>query len=42
MKTGLLEFEFYDEVGTGLGPTLEFYNQIAIKLREIPGMWRNN
>lgn len=24
-KQGILEFEFYDEEGSGLGPTLEYY-----------------
>jgi len=28
-KTSFLEFEFEDEEGTGLGPTLEFYDYIA-------------
>ena len=31
-KKGLLEFEFYDEEGSGLGPTLEYYQLIATEL----------
>ena len=29
-----LEFEFFDEVGTGLGPTLEFYTVVSKGIRE--------
>lgn len=32
-KRGFLEFEFYGEAGTGLGPTLEFYDNIADEFR---------
>lgn len=28
-KRSFLEFEFYGEEGTGLGPTLEFYDNIS-------------
>ena len=37
----LLELEFFGEVGTGLGPTLEFYTLLAYELqRKALGMWR--
>ena len=29
----ILEFEYFDEVGTGLGPTLEFYSLVSKKLQ---------
>jgi hypothetical protein len=49
----LLEIEFFDEVGTGLGPTLEFYSQVCQELRRKSGIilsapktpcciWRND
>jgi hypothetical protein len=28
-KKAFLEFEFHGDAGTGLGPTLEFYDNIA-------------
>ncbi|KAJ3298738.1 Ubiquitin fusion degradation protein 4, partial [Blyttiomyces sp. JEL0837] len=34
----LLEVEFFDEVGTGLGPTLEFYSMICKELRRRNGV----
>ncbi|KAJ3019883.1 Ubiquitin fusion degradation protein 4 [Thoreauomyces humboldtii] len=33
----LLEVEFFDEVGTGLGPTLEFYSSVCRAVRERGG-----
>ena len=33
-KRGFLEFEFYGEAGTGLGPTLEFYDNISDEFRK--------
>ncbi|KAJ3236325.1 Ubiquitin fusion degradation protein 4 [Chytriomyces hyalinus] len=33
-----LEVEFYDEVGTGLGPTLEFYSSVCKELRKRGGV----
>eukprot|EP00299_Pterocystis_sp_00344_P000003 c10001_g1_i1.p1 GENE.c10001_g1_i1~~c10001_g1_i1.p1 ORF type:complete len:1705 (+),score=344.48 c10001_g1_i1:111-5225(+) len=30
----MLEIEYYDEVGTGTGPTMEFYSLVSDKLRE--------
>lgn len=49
----LLEIEFFDEVGTGLGPTLEFYSQVCLEIRRKSGillhpstthclLWRND
>ncbi|KNC98468.1 uncharacterized protein SPPG_06169 [Spizellomyces punctatus DAOM BR117] len=34
----LLEVEFFDEVGTGLGPTLEFYANVCRDLRKKDGI----
>ncbi|KAI8807960.1 hypothetical protein BJ742DRAFT_710021 [Cladochytrium replicatum] len=34
----LLEVEFFDEVGTGLGPTLEFYAQVSKDVRRRKGV----
>ncbi|KAJ3411244.1 Ubiquitin fusion degradation protein 4 [Chytridiales sp. JEL 0842] len=34
----LLEVEFFDEVGTGLGPTLEFYSSVCKELRRREGV----
>jgi len=36
---GYLEFEYHDEVGTGLGPTLEFYSLFAKEIRNISNIW---
>jgi E3 ubiquitin-protein ligase TRIP12 len=37
----LLEVEFFGEVGTGLGPTLEFYTIVSRELqRHALGLWR--
>lgn len=39
----VLEFEFFNEVGTGPGPTLEFYTLLAIELRQRPlGLWQDH
>lgn len=35
-----LEFQFHDEVGTGLGPTLEYYALISKAIKEEPKMWK--
>ena len=35
-----LEFQFENEVGTGLGPTLEFYALIGQAIKEEPNMWK--
>ncbi|KAG5519307.1 hypothetical protein PMAC_001932 [Pneumocystis sp. 'macacae'] len=38
----LLEIEYFDEVGTGLGPTLEFYSIASYEFtRKSLGLWRN-
>ncbi|KAJ3069680.1 Ubiquitin-protein ligase [Podochytrium sp. JEL0797] len=34
----LIEVEFFDEVGTGLGPTLEFYSCVCKELRKREGV----
>jgi E3 ubiquitin-protein ligase TRIP12 len=36
---GSLEFEYLNETGTGLGPTLEFYSLIANEIKHIQGIW---
>jgi E3 ubiquitin-protein ligase TRIP12 len=39
----ILEFEFFNEAGTGLGPTLEFYTLLATELqKKALGMWRDH
>jgi E3 ubiquitin-protein ligase TRIP12 len=38
----VLEIEYYGEVGTGLGPTLEFYTLLSHDLLRVDmGMWRS-
>ncbi|KAG2450258.1 hypothetical protein HYH02_004769 [Chlamydomonas schloesseri] len=38
----VLELEYFNEVGTGLGPTLEFYTLLSHELqRKDLGMWRH-
>ena len=37
--SGYLEFEYMDEIGNGLGPTLEFYRLITEKLYEKKELW---
>ncbi|KAJ3349929.1 Ubiquitin fusion degradation protein 4 [Entophlyctis luteolus] len=34
----LIEVEFFDEVGTGLGPTLEFYSSVCKEIRRTEGI----
>ena len=36
---GFLEFEYKDEIGNGLGPTLEFFNLIFEKMKEDKSLW---
>lgn len=36
---GYIEFEYTNETGTGLGPTLEFYSLCIEKLREKKNLW---
>lgn len=39
----VLEFEFFNEVGTGLGPTLEFYALLAAELHKRQlGLWQDH
>ncbi|KAG0473152.1 hypothetical protein HPP92_015009 [Vanilla planifolia] len=42
-QKAVLEVEYFGEVGTGLGPTLEFYTLLSHDLQKIGlGMWRSN
>lgn len=42
-NTSLLEVEYFDEVGTGLGPTLEFYALVSKEFaRRDQNLWRND
>ena len=34
-KRAFLEIEYKDEVGTGLGPTLEFYSLLSDEIRNL-------
>ena len=36
---GYLEFEYYNETGTGMGPTLEFYSLFFKAISDIKGLW---
>jgi E3 ubiquitin-protein ligase TRIP12 len=39
----ILEFEFFNEAGTGLGPTLEFYTLLSTELqKKALGLWRDH
>lgn len=39
---GVLEFEYFDEVGSGLGPTLEFYSSVSKEFcKRNLCMWRD-
>ena len=37
---GLLEFEYLNEEGTGLGPTMEYYTIVIDEIRKLPDLWR--
>jgi E3 ubiquitin-protein ligase TRIP12 len=38
----VLEIEYFDEIGTGLGPTLEFYSLASREFaRRNLGLWRD-
>ncbi|KAG7809671.1 hypothetical protein KL924_002633 [Ogataea haglerorum] len=40
---GILEIEYFDEAGTGLGPTLEFYANVSREFAKAKlNMWRTN
>jgi E3 ubiquitin-protein ligase TRIP12 len=42
-QKAVLEVEYFGEVGTGLGPTLEFYTLLSRDLQRIDlGLWRSN
>ncbi|KAM1987118.1 hypothetical protein ACFX15_034426 [Malus domestica] len=42
-QKSVLEVEYFGEVGTGLGPTLEFYTLLSHDLQRVRlGMWRSN
>ncbi|KAL8128470.1 hypothetical protein V2J09_017625 [Rumex salicifolius] len=42
-QKAVLEVEYFGEVGTGLGPTLEFYTLLSHDLQKADlGMWRNS
>ncbi|GLT86086.1 hypothetical protein SLE2022_042490 [Rubroshorea leprosula] len=42
-QKAVLEVEYFGEVGTGLGPTLEFYTLLSHELQKVGlGMWRSN
>ncbi|CAI0434917.1 unnamed protein product [Linum tenue] len=42
-QKAVLEVEYFGEVGTGLGPTLEFYTLLSHDLQKASlGMWRSN
>jgi len=39
---GILEVEYFDEIGTGLGPTLEFYSLVSKEFaRRSLNLWRD-
>jgi len=40
-SNGLLEFEYINEEGTGLGPTLEYYSIVIDEIRKQSNLWRN-
>jgi E3 ubiquitin-protein ligase TRIP12 len=41
-STGILEVEYFDEIGTGLGPTLEFYSLASKEFaRRSLKLWRD-
>ncbi|KAL9252131.1 E3 ubiquitin-protein ligase UPL3-like protein [Drosera capensis] len=42
-QKAVLEVEYFGEVGTGLGPTLEFYTLLSHDLQKVElGMWRTD
>ncbi|KAL0383939.1 UNVERIFIED_CONTAM: E3 ubiquitin-protein ligase UPL3 [Sesamum radiatum] len=42
-QKAVLEVEYFGEVGTGLGPTLEFYTLLSHDLQKVGlGMWRSS
>eukprot|EP00494_Astrolonche_serrata_P031202 UN31471 len=42
-QKAVLEVEYFGEVGTGLGPTLEFYTLLSHDLQRVGlGLWRSD
>lgn len=41
IKQGSLEIDYEDEVGTGVGPSLEFFSLVSKEIRKLP-FWRNS
>lgn len=42
-SSSVLEVEYFEEVGTGLGPTLEFYSSVSKEFcKKSTKMWRDN
>lgn len=41
LTPGILEIEYFDEVGLGLGPTLEFYSTVSQEFSRLP-IWRSD
>lgn len=39
MDPSILEFQFVDEAGSGLGPTMEFYSLVSSSFSQISFMW---
>lgn len=39
-KRAFLDIRYKDEVGTGLGPTLEFFYLVSHDLKNVEGLWR--
>lgn len=42
LESSILEFQFYDEAGSGLGPTLEFYSLVSSSFSRIHYMWNTS
>ncbi len=36
-----MEIDYFNETGTGNGPTLEFYSLFSKEIREKPNLWYN-
>lgn len=41
LQQGILEIQYDNEVGTGNGPTLEFFTLVSEEIRKLP-IWRNS
>jgi E3 ubiquitin-protein ligase TRIP12 len=42
MRRAMLEVTYKDEEGTGIGPTLEFYNLLGKEIKTDKLLWREN